>query len=140
MDNGAPEERARWQGDFFFYMAALGSSIGIGNIWKFPALTWKHGGPAFVIGYLIIMIVVGVPMLVLELTLGQKTQFGSIAALRSVHPQFAGVGLTASYAGFITCVLYTFMLALCLMYMSKAGTTAPWKEQYLNRPLSCQTA
>lgn len=86
MDNGAPEERARWHNDCLFYMAALGSSIGIGNIWKFPALTWKHGGPAFVIGYLIIMIVVGVPMLVLELTLGQKTQFGSISALRSVHP------------------------------------------------------
>jgi NSS family neurotransmitter:Na+ symporter len=51
-------------------MAAIGSSIGIGNIWKFPSLTFKHGGPAFVIGYLIIMLLVGVPMLILEITLG----------------------------------------------------------------------
>ena len=121
-------------------MAAIGSSIGIGNIWKFPALTWKHGGPAFVIGYLIVMLVVGIPMLVLEITLGQKTQFGSAAALRSVHPQFAGVGMAASYAGFITCCLYTYLLALCLMYASKAGDQAPWKEQFLKRPLSCMTA
>jgi NSS family neurotransmitter:Na+ symporter len=70
MGDEMPEERMRWHSDVFFYMAALGSSIGIGNIWKFPALTWKHGGPAFVIGYLIVMIIVGVPMLVLELTLG----------------------------------------------------------------------
>jgi SNF family Na+-dependent transporter len=118
-------------------MAAIGSSIGIGNIWKFPALTFKHGGPAFVIGYLIIMLLVGVPMLILELTLGQKTQFGSVAALRSVHPQFAGIGLAASYAGYITCCLYTYLLSMCLMFANKAGAKAPWKEQYLNRPLAC---
>lgn len=73
----ANAQRFRWHGEMVFYMAAIGSSIGIGNVWKFPALTWKHGGPAFVIGYLIVMIVVGVPMLVLEITLGQKTQKGS---------------------------------------------------------------
>jgi NSS family neurotransmitter:Na+ symporter len=66
-------KRKQWHGEMLFYCAAIGSSIGIGNVWKFPALTWKHGGPAFVIGYLIIMLVVGVPMLVLEITLGQKT-------------------------------------------------------------------
>lgn len=66
----APYMRPRWHGEFVFYMAAIGSSIGIGNIWKFPALSFKHGGPAFVIGYLIIMLLVGVPMLILEITLG----------------------------------------------------------------------
>jgi SNF family Na+-dependent transporter len=60
--------------------------------------------------------------------------------MRSVHPQFAGVGLAASYAGYITCCLYTYLLALCLMFANKAGDQAPWREQYLNRPLACQTA
>jgi len=79
-------------------------------------------------------------MLVLEITLGQKTQKGSSAAMRSVHPQFAGVGLAASYAGYITCCLYTYLLALCLLFANKAGDQAPWKEANLKRPLSCQTA
>ena len=62
--------RPRWGGNFFFLMAALGSSIGLGNIWKFPSLTWKYGGEVFVGTYFGVLIFIGVPMLILELALG----------------------------------------------------------------------
>jgi SNF family Na+-dependent transporter len=58
--------------------------IGLGNIWKFPYLTFKHGGVTFILAYAIALFVVGIPMLILELTLGQKMQRGSAGALRGI--------------------------------------------------------
>ena len=53
-----------------FVLASHGAAIGLGNFWKFPNLTFKHGGVAFVVAYLAALIVAGLPMLILELTLG----------------------------------------------------------------------
>ena len=65
-------ERGRWRGNFFFIMACLGSSLGIGNIWRFPAMTWKYGGEVFVGTYFGVLMLIGIPMLILEIALGQK--------------------------------------------------------------------
>jgi SNF family Na+-dependent transporter len=64
--------RDRWLNRFVFILAASGSCIGLGNIWKFPYLCFKHGGVTFIIAYLIALVAIGIPMLILELTLGQK--------------------------------------------------------------------
>jgi SNF family Na+-dependent transporter len=64
--------RDRWWGRPNFVLAAVGCSIGLGNIWKFPYLTFKHGGVTFILAYLWALFIVGIPMLLLELTLGQK--------------------------------------------------------------------
>lgn len=64
--------RDRWWGRPNFILATVGASIGLGNIWKFPYLTFKHGGVTFILAYLWALFIVGVPMLLLELTLGQK--------------------------------------------------------------------
>jgi NSS family neurotransmitter:Na+ symporter len=53
-----------------FILAAVGSSIGLGNFWKFPYLTFKHGGWMFILGYAVALFICGIPMLILELTLG----------------------------------------------------------------------
>jgi solute carrier family 6 amino acid/orphan transporter-like 15/16/17/18/20 len=63
------------------------------------------------------MMVVGFPMLVLELTLGQKMQRGSAGALRGITPRLAGAGWAASVAGFFQCMVYNILLGLCLIYM-----------------------
>ena len=62
--------RGRWMNRPVFILASLGSAIGLGNIMKFPYLTWKHGGLAFIFAYIVCIFIVGVPMLVLEITLG----------------------------------------------------------------------
>ena len=64
--------RDRWHHRILFIMGAVGSTIGLGSIWKFPHLTLKHGGPKFVFAYLFALLIVGLPMLILEYTLGQK--------------------------------------------------------------------
>ena len=133
--------RARWHSRPVFVVAAVGYAIGLGNIWKFPYLTFKHGGITFVLAYLWALLIVGMPMLLLELTLGQKMQRGSVGSLRGITPRLAGVGWAASFSGFITCLVYNVLLGMSLVYLVQSGGDAqPWTEKNLERPLACQTA
>lgn len=133
--------RPRWMNRGVFLLAAVGSSIGLGNIWKFPYLTWKHGGTVFVLAYLIALIFVGIPMLILELTLGQKMQRGSAGAIRGILPRFAGAGWAAAFAAFITAVIYILLLSIVAIYLVTSGTK-PWKAEHYEptRPAACRTA
>ncbi|MCD4666431.1 hypothetical protein K8R47_01325 [archaeon] len=72
--------RARWSSRTIFLFAAVGSAVGLGNIWRFPYLAYEYGGGAFLIPYFIALIVVGIPMLMLEFALGQKLQKGAVDA------------------------------------------------------------
>jgi NSS family neurotransmitter:Na+ symporter len=64
--------RDRWNHNLLFLTASVGSAIGLGNFWKFGYFTFKHGGGWFIAAYLVALFTCGVPMLILELTLGQK--------------------------------------------------------------------
>ena len=141
--------RARWgfgelnkHARTMFICGSLGAAIGLGNMWKFPNLTFKHGGIAFIIAYLIVLLLAGMPMLILEMTLGQKMQRGSAGSLRGITPRLAGVGWVASFCGFVVCLIYNMLLALTLYYMVVAGsmpwTQASWRDG--KRPLPCNTA
>ena len=140
----APEDvpnntRARWRGRPAFVLSTVGASIGLGNIWKFPFLTFKHGGVKFILAYLLALFVVGIPMMLLEITLGQKMQRGSAGAMRGIAPRLGGVGWAAAYSGFVTCLVYTVLLGVCLVYLMGVGSQ-PWSEANLVRPTACQTA
>jgi len=63
--------RQRWAGSTTFVLAAIGSAIGLGNFWRFPYLTFKWGGGIWFIPYLIALMFLGLPMMLLELSLGQ---------------------------------------------------------------------
>jgi NSS family neurotransmitter:Na+ symporter len=78
-------------------------------------------------------------MLILELTLGQKMQKGSAGALRGISPRLGGFGWVASFAGFITCIVYCIFLGMCMLYLVNGGSE-PWEMAFEDRPLSCQTA
>lgn len=133
--------RPRWMNRGVFLLAAVGSSIGLGNIWKFPYLTWKHGGTVFVLAYLIALTFVGIPMLILELTLGQKMQRSSAGAIRGILPRFAGAGWAAAFASIITAVIYILLLSIVALYLVQSGTK-PWKAENFepHRPPACNTA
>jgi solute carrier family 6 amino acid/orphan transporter-like 15/16/17/18/20 len=120
-----------------FVIASIGASIGVGNIWKFPYLTMKHGGATFIICYIIALLILAIPMLILELTLGQKMQKGSVGALRGIVPKLGGVGWGASMAGFVIAIIYNVWLGLCAIYLVKSGSS-PWTFGYKDRPMSCQ--
>lgn len=124
-----------------FLVSTVACAIGIGNVWSFPYLTFKHGGMRFILTYIYALFVVGIPMLILELTLGQKMQKGSAGAMRGIVPRLAGIGYVASFSGFVTALTYNILLGMSVIYLLNSGGE-PWagKNFDKNRSLSCQTA
>ena len=71
---GEVEGRGEWRSRVGFILAAAGSAIGLGNIWRFPAETAEHGGAAFLVVYLGAVLLVGLPVMVAELAIGRRTR------------------------------------------------------------------
>ena len=91
-------ERSQWKSRTGFLLAALGSAIGLGNIWRFPYIAWRNGGGAFLIPYFVALFVVGVPLLILEFGFGHFTRRAFPAALGKVHPRFRWIGWSALWS------------------------------------------
>jgi NSS family neurotransmitter:Na+ symporter len=72
--------RGNWGSRFGFVLAATGSAVGLGNLWKFPYLTWENDGGAFVIVYLLAVFVIGFPLMMSEILVGRKTQLSPVPA------------------------------------------------------------
>lgn len=68
--------RERWSSRIAFYFAAVGSAVGFGNVWRFPSLVYTYGGGAFFIPYVLALFLIGIPILVLEIALGQFYETG----------------------------------------------------------------
>ena len=119
--------RQRWASRTVFILAAIGSAVGLGNVWRFPYLAGKYGGGAFLIPYLLAFIFIGVPLLILEVAIGQKMQQGMIGSFRKLHPAFGGLGWMAIASIFLIASYYTVVMAWCLIYGLNAFHL-PWAE------------
>ena len=100
-------------------MAAVGSAVGLGNIWRFPYEAGQNGGGAFLLVYLICVFILGIPTLMAEMTLGRMAKTNSVEAFRrmSSHPVFSRIG----YLGVFSCLLilgfYTVVAGWTFQYM-----------------------
>ncbi len=108
--------RQRWASRTIFLLAAVGSAVGLGNVWRFPYLAGKYGGGAFLVPYLIALILVGVPLLMLEFAIGQKMQRGAIRSFQQLHPWFGSLGLFALISSGILVSYYAVVMAWCSIY------------------------
>ncbi|MBT3406567.1 sodium-dependent transporter [Candidatus Woesearchaeota archaeon] len=121
--------RDRWATRTMFLFAAIGSAVGLGNVWRFPYLTYEFGGGAFLIPYLIALFVLGIPLLILEFAIGQKLQKGAIDAFKSVHGRLRGVGFMAIASGFMVVIYYAAVMAWALVYFLRSfSARLPWAE------------
>jgi len=84
--------RPQWKTHIGFLLAAIGSAVGLGNIWRFPYLCYKNGGGAFLIPYLIALFVVGIPIMILEIGLGHKMRGSAPASLASISKKWEWLG------------------------------------------------
>lgn len=73
-----PEERMQWGSGIEFLMSCIAMSVGLGNIWRFPFTAFENGGGAFLIPYIVVLVVVGRPLYYLEMVLGQFTSKGCV--------------------------------------------------------------
>jgi len=121
------ESRDRWSSRTIFLLAAIGSAVGLGNIWRFPYLTYEYGGGAFLIPYLIALFVIGIPLLILEFAVGQKFQKGAVAAFGAINKRFKGFGVLAIVTGFMVIAYYAAVMAWALVYLINSfSNSLPW--------------
>merc|ERR1711936_274175 len=120
------EERVTWDSPVQFFFTVLGFCVGLGNIWMFPYLCQQNGGGAFIIPFVVMLIVVGMPLLLLELALGQKLRVGAARAWYKVHPALGGIGYGSTVvAGLVGCY-YNVIIAWCIFYLwSSMNITLP---------------
>ncbi len=113
------EKRAQWGSNFGFIMAAAGSAVGLGNLWKFPYLAGKNGGGAFVLIYLLIVIFIGFTIMLGEMAIGRHTQLSSYNAYQKINKNWAFIGGLGVLAGFIILSFYSVVGGWVLNYMFK---------------------
>jgi NSS family neurotransmitter:Na+ symporter len=117
------KERGNWSSQFGFIAAAAGSAVGLGNIWKFPYLTGQYGGAAFVLVYLLFVVLVCIPIMNSELLVGRKSRKNALGAFKELVPKSSWwiVGLMGIIAGFIILSYYSVIAGWATAYIFKSG-------------------
>lgn len=111
--------REQWGSKLGFILAAAGSAIGLGNIWKFPYVVGENGGSAFIIIYLLCTAIIGLPVLVGEILIGRTTQRNPVGAFRALSGSrfWAGVGGMGVAAGFLILSFYAVIAGWSVGYI-----------------------
>ena len=122
------DSRGQWGSKFGFVMAAAGSAVGLGNIWRFPYITGQNGGGAFVLVYLLCVILIGVPLLFSEMGFGRFTKKSTIGAFKDT-----GAGPFWMGTGAILALLVSFFV------LSYYGVIAGWTIGYIFKSLTGST-
>ncbi len=120
------EQRSHWGSRLGFVLAAAGSAIGLGNIWKFPYITGVNGGGAFVVVYLACIALVGLPVMAAEILLGRSSQsspVGAFKALAGAESKWLSVGWLGVLGSFLLLSYYSIVAGWALSYawMSLTG-------------------
>ncbi len=109
--------REQWRSQSGFLLAAVGSAIGLGNIWRFSYLAYEHGGGAFLLPYLIALVTAGGPLLVLEYAIGHERVGSAPLAYSKIHPRWEWLGWWAvTFVMFGIVLYYTAIMSWCLNY------------------------
>ncbi|MDI9610939.1 MAG: sodium-dependent transporter [Archaeoglobales archaeon] len=116
--------RESWASRAGFVLAAIGSAIGLGNIWRFSYLAHANGGGAFLIPYFIALFVTGISLLMVEFALGHKFKASAPMAMRQIGRKFEWVGWWAVLSAFIITTYYVVVIGWALVYFTKSFTLA----------------
>jgi NSS family neurotransmitter:Na+ symporter len=111
------EQRESWGTRSGFILAAIGSAVGLGNLWGFPFRVYDSGGAAFLVPYIIAMFIVGLPVMILEFSLGHFTQRAAPDAFAIANKKLEFVGWWGIILGFVIITFYPVILAYCFSFM-----------------------
>uniref|UniRef100_A0A672Z2N4 Transporter n=1 Tax=Sphaeramia orbicularis TaxID=375764 RepID=A0A672Z2N4_9TELE len=122
-----PSTRGQWSSKTEFVLAVAGQIIGLGNVWRFPYLCYKNGGGVFFIPYILFLFTCGIPLFLLETSLGQYTQQGSITCWKKICPLFEGMGYGSQVVVLYSSIYYIIILAWAFLYLfSSFSSELPW--------------
>lgn len=117
------EQRKKWSSSILFIMACVGSAVGLGNIWKFPYITYENGGGAFVLIYLFAIFIIGMPILLAEMLIGRKAQrnaYDAIIILSHNNRFWKLLGLLCLFTGFGILSFYSVVAGWTVDYFINA--------------------
>ena len=110
-------KKERWDSRFAFIMAAVGSAVGLGNIWRFPYVCYRNGGGAFLIPYFVALFTVGIPLLIVEFGIGHWFGKSAPMACKEVRKRWEWIGWWGAFSAFFISVYYSVIMAWCLCYL-----------------------
>uniref|UniRef100_A0A8C4T6U6 Transporter n=1 Tax=Erpetoichthys calabaricus TaxID=27687 RepID=A0A8C4T6U6_ERPCA len=122
-------KRGHWARKAEYFLAVGGNIVGLGNIWRFPYLCYKNGGGVFLVPYLFFLVTCGVPLFLLETSLGQYTRKSGLTCWRKICPLFEGIGsaslIIIGYFNFT----YIIILAWAFFYLFYSfSKELPWSS------------
>ncbi|MFJ5862057.1 sodium-dependent transporter [Pseudarthrobacter sp. NPDC092439] len=120
----APVKRETFSTRRLFILSAIGSAVGLGNIWRFPYIAYENGGGAFLIPYLVALLTAGIPLLFLDYAVGHKFRGSAPLAYRRLHRAAEPLGWWQVLVCFVIAAYYAVIIAWSLMYMIFSFTEA----------------
>ena len=117
----------QWSSRMAFILAATGSAVGLGNIWKFPYITGEYGGGAFVIVYLLCIALVGLPIMIAEILLGRRGRQSPMNTMRELAHEagrnsiWSWLGWMGVLAGFLILSYYSVIAGIAMSYVARSG-------------------
>ena len=122
------ENRGSFTGSLGFVLAAAGSAVGLGNIWRFPYLAAKDGGGVFLLCYVILALTFGFTLLITEISIGRKTGQSPLTAYRALHPKMGWIGILACLVPVLIlpyyCAIGGWVLKYLAAYLTGNGMAA----------------
>jgi NSS family neurotransmitter:Na+ symporter len=110
------KSREQWGSRLGFILAAVGSAIGLGNIWRFPYMAYENGGGAFLIPYIFALLTAGIPFMILEFGLGQKYRGSAPKVFAMLNPKWEWIGWAQVMVAFVISIYYIAVVGWTLNY------------------------
>lgn len=120
--------RDQWPSRLSFILAAMGGAVGLGNLLRYPSQVYNNYGLQWFIPYLMALILLGIPVLVLEISIGQAYRGGCVVAYDHVNKRLKGLGLSLVWNGYVVVVYYVTILAWVMNYFRNSfSSPLPWQ-------------
>ncbi|XP_003969076.1 sodium-dependent neutral amino acid transporter B(0)AT1-like [Takifugu rubripes] len=134
MEKEEAGDRPKWDNKAQYMLTCVGFCVGLGNVWRFPYLCQSHGGGAFMIPFLILLVLEGIPLLHLEFAIGQRLRKGSTGVWRSISPYLTGIGIASLFVSFLVGMYYNTIMAWIMWYLFNSfQDPLPWSQCPLNQ-------
>uniref|UniRef100_A0A6Q2XNP6 Transporter n=1 Tax=Esox lucius TaxID=8010 RepID=A0A6Q2XNP6_ESOLU len=127
-DDSGDENKARgnWTNKLDFILSMVGYAVGLGNVWRFPYLAFQNGGGAFLIPYLIMLCLAGIPIFLLEVSLGQFASQGPVSVWKAI-PALQGCGIAMLIISVLIAIYYNIIMCWTLYYLfASLKGSLPW--------------